>query len=97
MNYIPDPGYFIAGAIAGGISRTATAPLDRLKVYLLVNTKSDANVVLDAAKKGRPLTAVKSAGRPLIAAVGDLYKSGGLRGFFAGKPTHRQHLRPLLR
>ncbi|KAI1300811.1 mitochondrial carrier domain-containing protein [Xylaria venustula] len=88
INYIPDPGYFIAGAVAGGISRTATAPLDRLKVYLLVNTKSDANVVLDAAKKGRPFlalkNALKNAGRPLIAAISDLYKSGGMRGFFAG-------------
>ncbi|KAI0966019.1 mitochondrial carrier domain-containing protein [Xylaria arbuscula] len=88
INYIPDPGYFVAGAVAGGISRTATAPLDRLKVYLLVNTKSDTNVVLDAAKKGRPFlalkNALKNAGRPLIAAISDLYKSGGMKGFFAG-------------
>lgn len=85
MNYIPDPGYFVAGAIAGGISRTATAPLDRLKVYLLVSTKSEANVALNAAKKGRIFEATKNAGRPLLAAISDLYKSGGARGFFAGK------------
>ncbi|KAI3341641.1 mitochondrial carrier domain-containing protein [Ustulina deusta] len=84
INYIPDPGYFVAGAIAGGISRTATAPLDRLKVYLLVNTKPDTNIALDAAKKGRPILSVKNAGRPLLAAVSELYKSGGARGFFAG-------------
>ncbi|KAI0555661.1 mitochondrial carrier domain-containing protein [Xylaria curta] len=84
INYIPDPGYFVAGAVAGGISRTATAPLDRLKVYLLVNTKSETNAALNAAKNGRLFQAVKNAGRPLLAAVGDLYKSGGLRGFFAG-------------
>ncbi|GAP90145.2 putative calcium dependent mitochondrial carrier protein [Rosellinia necatrix] len=84
INYIPDPGYFVAGAVAGGISRTATAPLDRLKVYLLVNTKSEANPALAAAKTGRPVLALKNTGRPLIAAVNDLYKSGGLRGFFAG-------------
>ncbi|TGJ79912.1 hypothetical protein E0Z10_g8864 [Xylaria hypoxylon] len=84
INYIPDPGYFIAGAVAGGISRTATAPLDRLKVYLLVSTKSDTNVALNAAKKGQPILALKNAGRPLVAAVSDLYKSGGFRGFFAG-------------
>ncbi|KAI1745218.1 mitochondrial carrier domain-containing protein [Xylaria scruposa] len=84
INYIPDPGYFVAGAIAGGISRTATAPLDRLKVYLLVNTKSETNAALNAAKNGRLFQAVKNAGRPLLAAVGDLYKSGGMRGFFAG-------------
>ncbi|KAI0485837.1 mitochondrial carrier domain-containing protein [Xylaria cf. heliscus] len=84
INYIPDPGYFVAGAVAGGISRTATAPLDRLKVYLLVNTKSETNAALNAAKQGRLFQAFKNAGRPLFVAVGELYKSGGLRGFFAG-------------
>ncbi|KAI2626855.1 mitochondrial carrier domain-containing protein [Xylaria nigripes] len=84
INYIPDPGYFVAGAVAGGISRTATAPLDRLKVYLLVSTKSDANAALDAARKRQPVLALKNVGRPLFTAVADLYKSGGLRGFFAG-------------
>ncbi|OTA88105.1 hypothetical protein M434DRAFT_35013 [Hypoxylon sp. CO27-5] len=84
IKYIPDPGYFIAGAVAGGISRTATAPLDRLKVYLLVNTTSSANVVVDAAKSGQPLRALKHAGRPLVTAIADIYKAGGIRGFFAG-------------
>jgi solute carrier family 25 (mitochondrial phosphate transporter), member 23/24/25/41 len=84
IRYLPDPGYFVAGAVAGGISRTATAPLDRLKVYLLVNTRSASNLALDAAKKGRPLQLLLNAGKPLITAVTDLYKSGGLRGFFAG-------------
>ncbi|KAI1780629.1 mitochondrial carrier [Hypoxylon cercidicola] len=86
IKYIPDPGYFVAGAVAGGISRTATAPLDRLKVYLLVNTTptSSANIALDAAKKGQPLRAIKHAGIPLFTAVNDLYKAGGIRGFFAG-------------
>ncbi|KAI0202524.1 mitochondrial carrier domain-containing protein [Astrocystis sublimbata] len=84
IRYIPDPGYFVAGAIAGGISRTATAPLDRLKVYLLVNTKSEANAAAEAAQKGRVAQAAKRAGRPLLSAISDLYKSGGMRGFFAG-------------
>ncbi|XXG97562.1 hypothetical protein Hte_003867 [Hypoxylon texense] len=84
IKYIPDPGYFVAGAVAGGISRTATAPLDRLKVYLLVNTTSSTNTALDAAKKGQPLRAIKHAGVPLFTAISDLYKSGGIRGFFAG-------------
>lgn len=84
IKYLPDPGYFVAGAVAGGISRTATAPLDRLKVYLLVNTTNTTSSALDAAKKGRPVLAIKSGGRSFAAAVADLYKSGGLRGFFAG-------------
>ncbi|KAI1381376.1 mitochondrial carrier [Hypoxylon crocopeplum] len=84
IKYIPDSGYFIAGAVAGGVSRTATAPLDRLKVYLLVNTTSSTNTALAAAKKGQPLRALKHAGGPFITAVADIYKAGGIRGFFAG-------------
>ena len=80
--YLP-LGYFIAGGMAGMISRTATAPLDRLKVYLIakVGTKQD---VVQAAKEGAPVQAVKSFGRPLIDACKDLWRAGGMRSLFAG-------------
>lgn len=83
--YLPEPGYFIAGALAGGISRTATAPLDRLKVYLLVNTKSKAGAAIDAARTGHPASAIRKAGKPIGDAVHDLWRAGGVRTFFAGK------------
>lgn len=83
--FVPDPGYFVAGAIAGGVSRTATAPLDRLKVYLLVNTKSGADTAATALKQGQPVHALKKATRPFGDAMRDLYRSGGIRSFFAGK------------
>jgi solute carrier family 25 phosphate transporter 23/24/25/41 len=84
-DFAPHPGYFLAGAIAGGVSRTATAPLDRLKVYLLVNTNSGAETAVGALKKGRVIDALRNASRPFSEAVKDLYRSGGLRSFFAGK------------
>jgi solute carrier family 25 phosphate transporter 23/24/25/41 len=83
-SFVPDPGYFLAGAIAGGVSRTATAPLDRLKVYLLVNTSIRTETALEALKQGRPIVAIKNAARPFTDAVKDLFRSGGARGFFAG-------------
>ncbi|KXX75009.1 Calcium-binding mitochondrial carrier SAL1 [Madurella mycetomatis] len=81
---LPEPGYFLAGAVSGGVSRTATAPLDRLKVYLLVNTKNTSTAALAAAKHGRPLAALRNAGGPIAEAIVSLWKAGGLRTFFAG-------------
>lgn len=84
IRYLPQIGYYIAGAAAGGISRTATAPLDRLKVYLLVNTKSDTHAAVDAVKTARPVDAIRSFSRSLSRAMTQLYTEGGLRGFWAG-------------
>ncbi|KAK7949070.1 calcium dependent mitochondrial carrier protein [Apiospora aurea] len=84
MNYLPGLGYYMAGAAAGGISRTATAPLDRLKVYLLINTKSSTRAAVEAAQKGQPVAAVKNFNRSLTRAFSELYREGGLRGLWAG-------------
>ncbi|KAK0634739.1 mitochondrial carrier domain-containing protein [Bombardia bombarda] len=81
---LPEPGYFLAGAVSGGVSRTATAPLDRLKVFLLVNTKASTSVSVDAAKHGHPVVAIRKAGGPIGDAVKALWKAGGIRTFFAG-------------
>ncbi|RDA92562.1 hypothetical protein CP533_0926 [Ophiocordyceps camponoti-saundersi (nom. inval.)] len=91
---VPDPGYFLAGAIAGGLSRTATAPLDRLKVYLLVNTRSDSLTASAALKDGRPAAAMRNALGPLGNAIRDVYRSGGVSGFFAGNGLNVMKIMP---
>jgi solute carrier family 25 phosphate transporter 23/24/25/41 len=88
---LPDPGYFAAGAIAGAFSRTATAPLDRLKVYLIANISSN-NAPLQAAKQGNAIAATKMVGQPLIAACKELWRAGGIRSLFAGMYNISQHL-----
>lgn len=80
---LPPLGYFIAGGLAGIISRTATAPLDRLKVYLIAQT-SPKKAAINAAKEAAPLQVIKQFGRPLVDACKDLWAAGGLRSLFAG-------------
>lgn len=80
---MPDPGYFLAGGIAGVVSRTATAPLDRLKVYLIAQTGVREETI-HAVKSGAPVQAAKKASRPLIEATRTLWRMGGIRSLFAG-------------
>ena len=75
-------GYFLAGGVAGALSRTATAPLDRIKVYLIAQTGKSA---ADAVTKGQPVVAAAKAARPLKDAVAHVWRSGGVRAFFAGQ------------
>ncbi|QKX58054.1 uncharacterized protein TRUGW13939_05175 [Talaromyces rugulosus] len=79
----PHLGYFIAGGVAGAVSRTATAPLDRLKVYLIAQTGVREEAVR-AAKKGAPLSAVGRGLKSLADATQELWRAGGIRSLFAG-------------
>jgi solute carrier family 25 phosphate transporter 23/24/25/41 len=81
---LPDPGYFAAGAVAGAVSRTATAPLDRIKVYLIASIGPPKDSI-EAAKKGNAVAAAKKLGQPLVDATKELWKAGGMRSLFAGK------------
>jgi solute carrier family 25 (mitochondrial phosphate transporter), member 23/24/25/41 len=79
---VPSTGYFAAGAVAGIVSRTATAPLDRLKVYLIAQTKVSTNTL--AASHG-VFGLLNVAIQNTTAAVKDLWRAGGMRSLYAGK------------
>lgn len=81
---VPNPGYFVAGGVAGIVSRTSTAPLDRLKVYLIAQT-SVAEEAVAAAKHGNIFRAALNAWRPLATATKELWEAGGMRSLYAGK------------
>lgn len=71
---LPHVGYFLAGGIAGAVSRTVTAPLDRLKVYLIAQTTPG----------GAKITAPVRGASALIQAIKELWRAGGVRSLFAG-------------
>ncbi|KAL5408331.1 hypothetical protein PMIN03_006609 [Paraphaeosphaeria minitans] len=79
----PDIEYFVAGGIAGIVSRTSTAPLDRLKVYLIAQTSVTKEAV-HAAKTGNVARAFMNAWRPLAGATKELWQAGGMRSLYAG-------------
>ncbi|EHN00502.1 Sal1p [Saccharomyces cerevisiae x Saccharomyces kudriavzevii VIN7] len=85
-DFIRGFGFFIAGGISGVISRTCTAPFDRLKVFLIARTDLSSTLLnsktdLLAKNPNADITKISS---PLAKAVKSLYRQGGIKAFYVG-------------
>ncbi|KAF6762299.1 mitochondrial carrier [Ephemerocybe angulata] len=67
--------FLFAGGIAGAVSRTATAPFDRLKVFLITRPPELGGAVAVAKQPGFKL---------LASAVARIYTEGGALAFWTG-------------
>ncbi|KAK5189292.1 hypothetical protein LTR96_010922 [Exophiala xenobiotica] len=75
-------GYYICGGLASTTSRTVTAPLDRLKVFLIAQTGSN-HEALHKLYCGQPIKAGKEAWVSLKTSCNALWKAGGVQSLWA--------------
>lgn len=84
-------GYFLAGGLSGVVSRSCTAPLDRIKVFLIARTDLSSTLLKNKTdlrhhieemrhKKIEP----KKIESPLVRAIKTIYKQGGIKAFYVG-------------
>lgn len=84
-------GYFLAGGLSGVVSRTCTAPLDRIKVFLIARTdlsstllKNKGTLLHDIEARKHAKIAMDKIQSPILRAVRTIYKQGGVKAFYVG-------------
>ncbi|WFD20845.1 hypothetical protein MCAP1_003099 [Malassezia caprae] len=69
--------FLLAGGIAGAVSRTATAPFDRVKVYLITSQAVSPAAASTSSMRFSGMSAIGQG-------VWMIYQEGGVRGFWLG-------------
>ncbi|TID13548.1 hypothetical protein CANINC_004906 [Pichia inconspicua] len=90
-NILKSFGYFLAGGLSGVVSRTCTAPLDRIKVFLIARTdlsstllKKKSDIVHHVEEITHKKIPDKKIESPLIRSIKTIYRQGGLKAFYVG-------------
>ncbi|KAM0789974.1 hypothetical protein ACM66B_005307 [Microbotryomycetes sp. NB124-2] len=77
--------FLLAGGLAGAVSRTATAPFDRLKVYLITQGKEPVEPPETTGQGlAKKVKKRKNAGSLPAAMRAVLKEGGGIKGFWTG-------------
>ncbi|KAF9513286.1 hypothetical protein BS47DRAFT_1344318 [Hydnum rufescens UP504] len=92
--------FLLAGGVAGIVSRTATAPFDRLKVYLI--TASDSDLHIDVATSNRAATqgvyavqhTAQRGAKTFVHAITNIYGQGGIKAFWVGNGLNAMKIFP---
>ncbi|KAJ5192036.1 mitochondrial carrier domain-containing protein [Penicillium cinerascens] len=76
-------GYLFPGGVASATSRSVTAPLDRLKVYLMSQTSREV-AAIECAKQGSLWKAGMISYRNMMKACDGVWHVGGFKSLWAG-------------
>ena len=95
-DFIRGFGFFIAGGVSGVVSRTCTAPFDRIKVFLIARTDLSSTFLKskDIILEKNPNADLSKIKSPLVKAATTLYRQGGIRAFYVGNGLNAMKVFP---
>lgn len=83
-NILNSVGYFLAGGLSGVVSRTCTAPLDRIKVFLIARTDLSSTLLKNKTELRHHIEEIRhkkippqKIESPLVRAIKTIYKQIG--------------------
>ena len=87
--------FLLAGGVAGVVSRTATAPFDRLKVYLMTASPNIIGSIGTSNVAAATASTIQRGTQVIWRAILNIYAEGGLRAFWVGNGLNTIKILPV--